>query len=289
MGLKKFLLLTLILFVPVICTSGTNPEPENLFPELQGFTKLDEIVSYTPETLFEYIDGAAELYLIYDFAGLNLQVYIDTQGNTLTAEIYDQQNVNNSFGIYSQERPYECEFLQIGTQANYIEGYLNFYQGRYYVKISGYNLGAKDKEQLISAGEKISGLLGGQASPPKMLKAFPETGKIKNGEEYIARDFLGYSFFQKAFTAQYEIAGASYKLFIIDEPNRMSLEKSIDAYKKQLNSTEDILKAGIHELDDPYQGKLIISVSGNYIVGILNPENAKLDLNIINQTVSNLK
>ena len=155
MAFKKYILVMifLILSLPAYSTAEINPSQKNFFPEIQGFTKTGAPVSYKPETLFEYIDGAAELYLIYDFSGLNLQIYQDKEGNSITAEIYDQQNVNNSFGIYSQERPYECEFLQIGTQANYMEGYLNFYQGRYYVKISGYNLGSKDKEYLTSAGK----------------------------------------------------------------------------------------------------------------------------------------
>ena len=122
-----------------------------------------------------------------------------------------------------------------------------------------------------------------------MLKVFPETNKIKNREEYIAKDFLGYSFFKKAFTAEYKSEGTTYKLFIIQEPDRQSLEKSINEYKKQINSAKEILKGGIHELDDPYQGKVIISVSGNYITGILNPDNGKPDLDLLNQVIFNLK
>ena len=291
MSFKKCVLPLLIftLLFSVNCNAENNPALKTPFPEIQGFYKTGDPVSYKPDTLFEYIDGAAELYLMYDFKGLSLQVYKDKQGNTITAEIYDQQNVDNSFGIYSQERPFECEFISIGTQANYMEGYLNFYQGRYYVKISGYNLGKKDREYLTSAGKKIAGMLGAENLPPKMLKAFPDEHKSKNKEEYIARDFLGYPFFKKVFTAEYENAGTDYKLFIIEEPDRVSVEKSINEYKKQISSTEDILEGGFHELDDPYQGNLIIAVSGNYILGILNPDNGKIDTGILKKAISNLK
>jgi hypothetical protein len=291
MSFKSYILPVLIFMflLSVNCNAESSPVLKISFPEIQGFSKSGDPVRYKPDTLFEYIDGAAELYITYDFTELNLQVYNDKQGNTITAEIYDQQNVNNSFGIYSQERPYECEFLPIGTRANYMEGYLNFYQGRYYVKISGYNLGKNDKEYLTSAGKKISAVLDTESLPPKMLKVFPDEHKIKNREEYIARDFLGYSFFDKVFAAEYENAGTEYKLFIIEEPDRGSLEKSINEYKKRIGSTENILNGGSHELDDPYQGKLIITVSGKYIVGILNPDNAKIDPDVLNQVISRLK
>lgn len=284
-----FLMIFITLLLPATCLSRDNSGNVDYFPEISGFERSGEIANYKPQTLFEFMNGAAELYLAYDFTGLKVQVYEDKQENTITAEIYDHHNINNAFGIYSQERPYECEFLLIGTQASYMEGYLNFYHGKYYVKISGYNLGTKDKELLTSVAEKVSSRLGEKALLPKMLKVFPETNKIKNKEEYISRDFLGYSFFEKAFTAEYEESGINYKLFIIQEPDRASLEKTVNEYKKTTGYAKDMLKGGIHELDDPYQGKVIISISENYIIGILNPDNKKIGQDILKKTISNLK
>jgi hypothetical protein len=290
MSLKKYLLLLFIaITLPVTSMAGSTPDIKALFPDIEGFTRSNDIVSYNPGNLFEFMDGAADLYLIYDFSGLNLQQYKDKDGNTITIEIYNQKTVNNSFGIYSQERPFECEYLDIGAQATYMEGYLNFYQGKYYVKIGGFNLGKMDREYLTSTGKKVSGLLKEETTPPAMLTVFPEKAKVKNREEYIPKDFLGYSFFEKAFTAEYQESGVAYKLFIIETPDRPALEKAVAEYKKATNIKEDILKDGIHEVNDQYQGKLLISVSGKYIVGILNPDNAKVDKGIINQAISNLK
>ena len=291
MSLRKYIFFVLLLcfILPAFIASGSSSIDKNIFPDISGFSKSGEVITYKPETLFEFMDGAAELYLLYDFAEMNVQVYEDRKGNTINIEIYDHQNINNSFGIYSQERPYECEFLPIGTQANYIEGYLNFYQGRYYVKLSSYNLGAKDKEILTGAGKIISGRLNEKTNPPHALKLFPDLKKIKNREEYITKDYLGYAYFKNVFTADYGDPESSYKLFIIEAPDRSTLEKSINDYKEQIKSTEDILKAGIHEVEDPYQGKLILSVSGKYIVGILNPDNVKVNMDLLKQIMSNLK
>ncbi|MBN1907273.1 MAG: hypothetical protein JW927_19505 [Deltaproteobacteria bacterium] len=291
MSIKRFsVMMFAVISIALTCTAEKTPDVKSLFPDIEGFTRSNDIVSYRPDNLFEYINGAAELYLMYDFSGLNLQQYKDKDENTITIEIYDQKTVNNSFGIYSQERPYECEYLDIGVQATYMEGYLNFYQGRYYVKIAGYNLGAKDREYLTSTAKKVSGLLREETTPPAMLMLFPEKAKVANREEYIPKDFLGYSFFEKAFTAEYQDTGAkSYKLFIIETPDRAALEKSIEEYKKAANIKIDLLKDGIHEVDDQYQGKLLISVKGKYIVGALNPENVKIDQSIIIQVISSLK
>lgn len=285
-------LIILMFFIIIFPLSGMTTgasDVKSLFPDIEGFTRLNGIVSYKPDNLFEYMDGAADLYLIYDFSGLNLQQYKDKDDNTITIEIYDHKTVNNSFGIYSQERPFECEYMDIGAQATYMEGFLNFYQGRYYIKIAGYNLGAKDKEHLTSTAKKVSGLLGEASSPPAMFKAFPDITKVKNREEYIPKDFLGYSFFEKAFTAEYQASGLTYKLFIIETPDRAGLEKALNEYLKATKIKQDLLKDGIQEIDDPYQGKLLITTKGRYIVGAINPENAKIDKSIINQIISGLK
>jgi hypothetical protein len=79
---------------------------------------------------------------------------------------------------------------------------------------------------------------------------------VANREEYIPKDFLGYSFFTKAFTAEYQDTDAkSYKLFIIETPDRAALEKALNEYMKAANIKKDLIKDGIHEVDDQYQGR----------------------------------
>ncbi len=286
---KHIFYLLLSCFILSAYSAAGSSINKNIFPDISGFPKSGDVVTYKPETLFEFMNGAAELYHLYDFAEMNVQVYDDKKDNTVNIEIYDHQNSSNAFGIYSQERPYECEYLSIGTQANYMEGYLNFYQGRYYVKLSGYDLGDKGREILTAAAKAVSEKLKEKSSPPEALGLFPDSNKIKNKEEYITKDFLGYSYFKNVFTASYGDPESAYKLFIIEAPDRASLESSINAYKKDIGFKQDILKDGMHEIEDPYQGKLIISVKGNYIAGILNPDNAKVNKDLLKQLTSNLK
>ena len=37
------------------------------FPKLKGWTPVSEVSTYEPENLWEYINGAAELFLAYGF------------------------------------------------------------------------------------------------------------------------------------------------------------------------------------------------------------------------------
>jgi hypothetical protein len=58
---------------------------------------------YKPDTLYEYIDGGADVYLLYDFQRL-LHQNFRTPGGELTADIYDLGKPENAFGIYSAAR-----------------------------------------------------------------------------------------------------------------------------------------------------------------------------------------
>ena len=82
-----------------------SPGLAALVPKLEGWALSEAPRSYFPETLFEYINGAAESYLSYDFREL---VVADLQKKgteaTLTAEIYDMADPVNAFGIFGAER-----------------------------------------------------------------------------------------------------------------------------------------------------------------------------------------
>jgi hypothetical protein len=70
---------------------------------VDAWTRTEAPRSFFPESLFEYIDGAAESYLSYDFREL-LVVDLEKKGTeaTLTLEIYDMGSPVNAFGILAR-------------------------------------------------------------------------------------------------------------------------------------------------------------------------------------------
>src|SRR4051794_27389697 len=58
---------------------------------------------YKPDNLYEYIDGGADVYLLYDFQQL-LHQELKDGGAELTADIYEMRTPEDAFGIYAAER-----------------------------------------------------------------------------------------------------------------------------------------------------------------------------------------
>jgi hypothetical protein len=59
-------------------TSLAAQQPANLFPVLAGWTQQNAIQKYNPDNLYEYINGAADLYLTYDFQELQVAEYLNS-------------------------------------------------------------------------------------------------------------------------------------------------------------------------------------------------------------------
>jgi hypothetical protein len=172
--------------------AATGDEKTLAFPEMGGWKQDGKPQVFSPRTLYEYINGAADLYLTYEFQDLNVAEYKGGGEAEVTVEVYRHGDSTQAFGIYSQERLANARFLDIGAQGYQEPNVLNFVAGPYYVKVNGYNTGAEDERTMLAFGRKMEGILGGKSALPKILSSFPREGMKKNTEKFIFKDFLGY-------------------------------------------------------------------------------------------------
>ena len=179
-GLKSKNTFRLLLFLfwllgsTLLGGAAMGEEKTFVFPEMSGWKQDGEPQVFSPRTLYEYIDGAADLYLTYEFQDLNVAEYKGEGKAAVTVEVYRHGDSTQAFGIYSQERLANARFLDIGAQGYQEPNVLNFVAGPYYVKISGYSTGAEDERTMLTFGRKMEEILGGKIFPsrdPLLLSA----------------------------------------------------------------------------------------------------------------------
>jgi hypothetical protein len=246
------------------------------FPEIAGWKQSVEVQTFTPKTLYEYINGAADLYLMYDFQELKVAEYQNDKKASITVEVYRHQTPTHAFGIYSQERLPSANFIEIGAQGYVENNVFNFLTGPFYVKISRYNTGAEDQGVLLAFAKTVSENLGEKGAPPSILTTFPAEGKIKNSEKFIAQNFLGYSFFYSAFTADYELSDKKFKLFIIEGTDNNECKTMIEKYLQSIKSPGKEVAEGRYIFSDPYHGEIELHWKGRHLWGILNVNDQSL-------------
>jgi hypothetical protein len=278
-GMRKRVYIAILTFFALLCLMQIMHHPlvvsisegkSFVFPEIIGWKQSGEIQIFIPKTLYEYIDGAADLYLAYDFQELRVVEYLNGKKASVTVEIYRHKSPNDAFGIYSQERLSNANFLDIGAQGYIEKNVLNFLIGDYYVKINSFNTGAEDEEVLHTFTKRVAENLGGKGRLPSILSSFPQEEKKKNSEKFINKNFLGYSFLHSAFTADYELSGTKFKLFVIEGVEGKDCKDMIQKYLQQTKSPEKDIAEGRYTISDPYHGEILLQWKGKYIWGTLN-------------------
>ena len=100
-----------ILLLPV-----SSPAAQDLqFPDIPGWKPSSEVQTFSPKTLYEYINGAADLYLASDFEELKVAEYGNEKKASVIVEAYRHRTPRDAFGIYSQERLPDGNFIKIGA------------------------------------------------------------------------------------------------------------------------------------------------------------------------------
>lgn len=244
------------------------------FPEIPGWIKNENIRYYTPRNLYDYINGAAELYLSYDFRELLVTEYNDNNHSSFRVEIYLHETPLAAYGIYSQERPLKGNYLHIGTQG-YIElPILNFITENTYVKIYSYDTDNEDVF-MVFAREVAEGL-GDDTPLPAILVCFPEAYKIENSERFVNRNFLGYDFLHSGFITDYIAADKGFQLFIIQGVDSKDCHDMLRNFFQSSQVSHSELVENHCIITDPYHGTIELEWEAKYIWGTISLEDETL-------------
>jgi hypothetical protein len=138
---------------------------------------------YDRETIFEYMDGGAEVYLAFDFRAAFVRKYKNPSGEEIALDIYDLGSPAEAFGIFSCDR--EDPEAGIGQESEYGFGLLRFRQGRFFVSITAAGDEEKAEKAILELGKQVAPLLGPAGPAPDLLLCLPESGLKKNRTSYF--------------------------------------------------------------------------------------------------------
>ncbi len=243
-----------------------------LVPQVEGWSASEAPRAFFPENLFEYIDGAAESYLSYDFRELVVAQF-EKKGTdaAMTLEIYDMGSPLNAFGIFGAERYPENKPAGVGD-LGYIEGEsLNFMAGRCYVKLLGFGLGDATTATLTDFARKVAAAVPDKGVLPGALRYFPRDGLVARSEKYIKKNFMGYEFLHDGYTAAYKAGGDELECFEIEGGSEKEagamLDRLLDALTRDGQAPEKI--AGGFRVKNRYGQFLFIGRAGRVLCGAM--------------------
>ena len=248
----------------------------SLLPMVESWSQTEASQNYFPENLFEYINGAAEIYLSYDFQELIVAQY-QKKGteNQVAVEIYDMGASTTSFGIYSAERYTDNVFIPMGVQGYLEEGSLNFLVGRYYIKLLCFDCGETSEQTLKEFALGIVKHVKEPGGFPGLLQAFSAKGRLANSEKFILHNVMGYGFLHHGFLASYRLDDMDFDCFVLVGKDAADAQNMLSRYQeaKGKSSVQEISQGYL--IQDKYYHNIYISRVGHYLCGVMKIKEGK--------------
>lgn len=180
------------LIVPfVLCSCGKQRHGEavNLMdllpPQISSCERQADTATYDRETIFDYIDGAGEVYRSYDFREVAVANYVCGDGALLRIEIFDMGLSADAYGVFSYGR--EQEEIGIGGGYELRGSVLSFWQDRFYVCVSIEESEASTGELLLTAAKTMSQRLPKESIRPSLVDLLPSDRLVPYSDRYCHR------------------------------------------------------------------------------------------------------
>ena len=273
-----------------------NPlSPRKIIPE--GWTLIDGPQTYTKKTLFEHINGQAELFFKYGFQKSVFAIYQNKKNreDQIEVDIYDMGNVLQAFGIFSRFRN-EDRPGGFGLDSYLDDHSALFYKGKYFVMLYA----TESNPDLLRQFSKLISLkISDPSPPPKEISYFPKNGLKPGSIQYFPEGLLGHQFLKRGFQGIYiekvevkvevkdkaeaedkaRTEDKEFNLFLAIFKDSQEAMSALKVYKDDLSKKGKVFSGSIIQFgtralkgEDPYQGKVIVLQKGFYLLGAVGFE-----------------
>ncbi len=268
------LILGVLVAVPLQAQSAPGTLPDLLREPLPGkAVAKDTAKIYNSDSLYQYIDGGADIYLLYDFRALLHQDF-KSGATELTADIYEMSAPEDAFGIYASERSANYKFIAMGGEGYRDKGILNFFADRYYIKLSG--SGANADPLLDQFARLLAGRIGGSRTLPPLLGKFPREHRVLHSEQYVKKDPLGHSFLAPAYVVTYAQGKQETKLVVSVAKDAGGAKSRADQLARHFKQSGELTPApelgeGGMRAKNSFEGRVIARTRSRYLIVLMNP------------------
>jgi hypothetical protein len=148
---------------------------EQLFPKESSGWKIEgALETYDYDGIFKYIDGAGEVYRMYDYREVRVAHYTKENASNITAEIFDMGKPEDAFGIFMHST--SGADSGIGQGSELIGGVLYFWKNRYFISVYADSRTPESDRAAMNIAQTISQAIKEEGAKPKIIEYLPEPG-----------------------------------------------------------------------------------------------------------------
>jgi hypothetical protein len=163
-------------------------------PEVDGWKVVStKSLDVSPKKIFDYMDGAGEFYLAFQFMELHVWKYQRNGDTTITVEAYEMGSPTEAFGVLSQDL--DGEDVKIGQESVYAAGLLRFWQGRWVFSILVELETPETRRVVLDLGRAFAAQVPPEGERPKLLSRLPREGLVAHSVHYFHKQVCLNSFY----------------------------------------------------------------------------------------------
>ncbi len=255
-----FYIITLFFIIGKENMIASNINLEEFLPEsVDSWQSEGEGRYYDRQTLYEYINGGAELYLSYGFFCSINKIYQQSGQPDIIVDIFDMGSSENAFGVFSHSR--ETNDKQFGQGSQYTSGLLLYWKDRFYISILASPETAESKRAVFQLASQIEKAIPHKGSIPEIVGQLPPEGLIQESIKYFKHHIWLNSYYfisdenilhitekTEAVMAKYQKNDNKIILLLVRYPDQ---EKSVLAYDNFLRNFVPEMKEGLtYQIED---------------------------------------
>lgn len=255
-----FIVLISIFFANPFMASASEKHLFQSLPQTVGGWKVaGKPEVYTQTTIFDYMDGAGEIYRAYSFRSLVVQRYAKQGNHDIVIEIFDMGSSDEAFGVFSYGQGSGKKKAGIGHDSEYKSGLLTFWKDRFYISVYTMQETSANKKAIIALGKSVSNAIRKPGKKPFLLGYMPAGDVVEDSIRYFHHEaILRYHYFvadtnilnigdhTKAVLARYRDSRSV--LLLIHYENK---KKSVSAFKRFTDTyMPDAGRTGIIQVED---------------------------------------
>ena len=236
---------------------------EPMLPDAAGgWRACGAVRTYDCAHIFDYIDGAGELYLAYDFRDVAVRDYEKPGAPKITADVYRMSTSRDAYGVYSHERPVneapDRSFADIGQERDYGAGLLRFWKGKFFVRVLADRETPGSKTAVLAIGRAASKAITQTGDPPDLIKQVPSRALIARSVRYFHKHtVLNFHYYLSdanildlgektdAVLAQYKLDSGKPRLLMVRYPSTKAASAAFSKFTRVYFKDKPLSKAPI--------------------------------------------
>ncbi len=251
---------------------------------------------FGPDTLFEKINGRADLYLDAGFVSLSTQRFAVDSASDRWVElfVYDMATAENAFSVFSLQRRDGARDDDALPNAYRTENALFMVHGSNYLEIIGTDDTEALQQVMGTLAQRFIDSHGAAAPPVRGQDLLPVQGREPDSLRLIASKAFGFEGMDRVYTADYQVDGHRLTAFVSERQTPAEAAALAADYRQTLLSFGAVVvdasvpfdHAAVVQIFDTYE---IVFHHGRYLAGVHEADDLERATRLAQQLADHLK